>query len=100
MSNVIIPINHKLGQAEALKRIKKYTREVVEILPVQLSNLHVAWNGPVGEFSLIYAKMRFQGALTINDNVISIKGKIPIILLPMKKQIEKIIRHHAAIILK
>ena len=100
MPNITIPIYHKIGQREALKRAKAFTDKIPIILLSNISNLKINWNGNNSEFSFSFANILIKGNLLVENDFISIKSKIPFIFLPLKGQIEKSIRQHAMDILK
>ncbi len=99
MPTIIIPIKHKIGQAEALKRIRNYISTINNVLPPQVSNLKIAWNAYESDFSFSFSGMSIKGNVFINNDTIHIKSKIPIAFYPLKNQIEKIVRQHAENIL-
>lgn len=94
-----IPINHTLGQEEALKRIKLFASNNADRLPSAVSGLEIKWVANTAEFRFAFNNIKVNGEILINNNSIQIKSKVPLIFYPLKSQITKMIKNYADTIL-
>ena len=100
MAGITISIDHKVGQNEALNKIKKILDGASKQFSGEISDLRVVWNGPASDFSFKVANVLINGNLAVYNDSIAITSKIPFAFLLFKGQIEKIVRQHADGILK
>lgn len=95
MPSLLVPINHTIGQLEALKRIKIFAHNIHKQYSGQISDYKVDWNANQATFQFIVSGVTINGILTVNNDIIIIKSKIPILFYPLKGKIEKAIRDKA-----
>lgn len=100
MPHIKILINHKIGQSNAMSRIQHYLLNSGTFIPSQVTALSIKWIGNVANFSFKTAKIPVFGTLNISNDSVEINSKLPLVFLPLKSQIENIIRQHANKILE
>ena len=100
MANLNITIPHSLPQEEAIKRIKKLLGEMKKQYVDKISNLHEEWKGNSAKFSFSAMGSMVSGTLTVDSSQVKLEGKLPIIAMFFKGEIEKIICQQATELLK
>lgn len=100
MPKISIDIPHKLSKNDARNRINKFASTELSKSDLGLSELNVKWHDKGANFSFKITAVGIKGDLLVEQNFVNITSNIPFIFFPLKGQIEKIIRDHAATILK
>ncbi|MBX4198395.1 polyhydroxyalkanoic acid system family protein [Candidatus Parcubacteria bacterium] len=100
MAKIKMKINHKLTEAEALKRIKKLLSEVKDEYGSKITGLREKWKENKGEFAFSIMNYDILGTLEVTSKDAELEGDIPWSLGLFKKRIEKIIKERAQKLLK
>ncbi len=90
-----IIIDHKLTREQALNCVKSNLEILKEKHKNELSNLVHTWNGYISTFSVSAKGFKIEGELTVLDNQIEIKSKLPLAFKIFGGMIEKTIRENA-----
>ncbi|WP_184547205.1 polyhydroxyalkanoic acid system family protein [Mucilaginibacter sp. FT3.2] len=99
MPNLRVNINHKLGRQGAINRIKHLLNNPSASISSEISELKHTWIDNSNEFNLLVRGIKVSGTMKIENDFLSISGSLPILFYPLKKQIENIIKEHAASLL-
>lgn len=100
MPQINISLKHALGQDEALKKIKGLIESTMQGLTNEVSDYKIDWQGAGSTFNFRVRNINIQGQIKVENATVYISSKLPIILLPLRSQIEKTISEHASKVLK
>ncbi len=81
-------VAHRLGQAEATSRLKKFAQQMLERFQDQLGSVDGTWHGNVLAFSVTTTGVTVKGTLTVEEVFVRIDGKLPLIALPFRGTIQ------------
>ncbi|MCC6775834.1 MAG: polyhydroxyalkanoic acid system family protein [Hyphomicrobiales bacterium] len=96
MPKMSMSVPHSLGQAEALRRVQTIAGQLKTQHGDQISDLREQWQGNVGDFSFKAMGFNVAGRLTVSEHEVSMAGDLPLMAVPFKSQIERLIRDEAA----
>ena len=93
MASLTLFIKHKIGQDEALKRLKNFEGEVANQYKGHVNDLIITRDGNDSNFSFIFSSFLIKGSISVMPKEVSIKSQFPNVFFPVKGKIEKVIRH-------
>lgn len=100
MATMEISIDHKLSEAEALKRIKKLLGETKKQYGDIVTDLTEKWQGNKGIFSFTAKGYTVSGTVLVTAGKVLLEGEISWALSLFRGKIEKIIKDRAKALLK
>lgn len=97
-----VSVPHKLGKAQALKKIKDFGNIAPKKFSQDLTDLKIEWKDSCGEFSFRISKINInaRGTISVDEKNLMISGHLPLAFRFFKNKIEKIVISHATSILK
>jgi hypothetical protein len=83
MPGLIVSVNHRLSQDEALRRILAAVAQAKTQYSDKFDDLRDSWNGYVGDFQISARNQQVSGTVTVNpaDVTVQTRVKIPVKLL-------------------
>lgn len=95
MPKSTVTVEHQLGQAEALNRIKGILDQAKEQHGGKVSDLVENWTPTGGTFSFRAMGFKISGGLAVSDHDVQIMGEYPFAAMPFKGAIESTLRERA-----
>lgn len=92
MPSVQLTIPHKLGQEEALARLKTLLAKVKSRYQNQVSDLEESWNENVVQFSFKTYGFNVSGSMTVDPADVRFDAKVPMAAMMFKGKIEQTLR--------
>ncbi len=83
---------HKLGQADAMGRLKSLLEKVKERHGDKVANLRESWVANVLNFGFSTYGFNVEGDITVDENEVRLDGKIPFTAMIFKGKIENELR--------
>ncbi len=87
---IILP--HRLGQAEALKRIKNLLKDLKKQFGERIEDLAEHWDGPKGTFSFRAMGAAVSGTVEVREDQVALDGHLPWAAMLFRSTIEQTIR--------
>lgn len=88
MSKITISIPHKLGEAEAKRRLEEKAKSVRDQYGNQVSNLRDEWAGNRLSFGFSAMGMKIAGELTVEPSQVQIQVDVPMMAMMFRGPIE------------
>jgi hypothetical protein len=95
LPKIQISVNHKLGKAVAVIRVKHLVNNAPTMLSSDIADVKTIWNNGSSEFSFLLRGIKIAGELQVENDTVLISGNLPLLFYPLKSQIEKAIRERA-----
>ena len=95
-----VTVPYKLNKTEAVKRIKNLLLELQTEYKGQVSDVKSRWTDSQAIYSFKMNGLQIKGTILINDRNVIVNGKLPLIAMAFRSQIENIIRQKATELLK
>ena len=95
-----VTISHKQNKTEAVRRIKNLLLELQADYKGQISDVKSKWTNSQAIYSFKMNGLQIKGAILISDKNVIVNGKLPLIAMAFRSQIENIIRQKATELLK
>ena len=99
MPGLIVSIDHRLSQDEALRRIRATVAQARAEYADEIDELRESWSGYVGAFQLSAMSQQASGAVTVNPSDVTVQITLPFLALVFKSRIESGMRDELAKIL-
>lgn len=99
MSSLNINIPHQLPKEEAVARVKKLLGQLKKDHGDQISEVTEEWDGEKANFSFNIKGFDLSGIINVDDNEVTIDGKLPFALSLFKGQISSLITKKATQVL-
>lgn len=99
MAQLDIDLPHELPQQEALTRIQGLLKKLQLEQKDSIKDVSETWNGNEGEFSFLAKGFDISGKIKVEDNLVSINGRLPFALSFFKEKISGLIKEKAGEIL-
>lgn len=81
-------VEHQLGQEAAIECLKTFLDRVRERYKDQVSKLDGEWSENVLDFSLTTYGFTIDGTLTVEDQLVTLKGTLPFAAIAFRGKIE------------
>jgi hypothetical protein len=95
MAQLDIKIPHDLPAEEALSRIRGLLGKLQHEQKDTIKNVSEQWNGNEGEFNFSAKGFDLSGKIKVQEDSISINGKLPLALSFFKGMISQVIKDKA-----
>lgn len=95
MPKMSVTVPHRLGQAEALARIKTMLGDLTQRHANEITDLREEWQDATGQFSLKAMNMHVSGRIAVTDAAVTLDADLPLMATPFKGQIEQMVRERA-----
>ncbi len=95
MANLDITIPHQLTQQEALARIQELLKTLQEEQKETIKDVSEQWDDNEGKFSFSAKGFDLSGNIKVEENAVSIQGKLPFALSFFKGMIGDTIKKKA-----
>jgi hypothetical protein len=95
MPNIQMSIPHSIGKEEALARIKSLLGNVQTRFAGQLKDVNQEWTDNQGTFSFSVMNMPVSGKLTVNNDEVTLDGKLPLAASLFQGKIKEVIMEEA-----
>jgi hypothetical protein len=92
MSDLMVSVNHRLSQDEALRRIRAAVAHAKVQHADKINDLHDSWNGYVGSFDVSGMGQKASGTAAVNPSDVTVQVKLPFAASLFKSKIESGIR--------
>jgi|ERR1043166_1133704 hypothetical protein len=99
MPAIKLSVPHKLGAAEAKKRITKLIGEVRQQFGDLATDVRESWDGNIGTFSFRAMGLTVQGTLEVQPAEVKVEINLPMAALPFKGRVEQEISARAKALL-
>lgn len=99
MAQLDIDLPHELPQQEALTRIQGLLKKLQIEQKDSIKDVSETWNGNEGEFSFSAKGFDISGKIKVEENLVSINGRLPFALSFFKEKISELIKEKAGEIL-
>jgi len=99
MPGLILSVNHRLSQDEALRRILAAVAQAKTQYSDKFDDLRDSWNGYVGDFQISARNQQVSGTVTVNPADVTVQTTLPFLALVFKPMIESGMRDELARIL-
>lgn len=96
MGQLSVSIPHKLGQANAVTKLKELIPKLKREHGSEISDVWQEWQGSSAEFGFRTRGFDISGRLTVHDRSVTITGKLPFLVSMFSDRIEDAIRSEAA----
>ncbi len=83
---------HRLGQEEALRRIKGEIAQALRMFSDKISDFKESWKDNKGNMSFSFQGFTFNCNLTVTPSQVITKTDVPFIVMMFKGKIEEVIR--------
>jgi hypothetical protein len=88
MPDLIVSVNHRLSQDEALRRIQAAVAQAKTQYSDKIEDLREGWNGYVGDFEISAQHQQVSGTVTVNPSDVTVQITLPFLALVFKPRIE------------
>lgn len=95
MPKFSVSVPHKLGQEEAMSRIKGLVADLKEQYGDQVSDVKEEWSDNQGEFSLKLRGFRLSGSVFVKSSSAEVNGTLPFAATPFQGKAKELIAHRA-----
>lgn len=85
-------LTHKLGQEQAIERLKLFLDKVQEKYKDQVSNLEGEWTDHVLNFSFSTFGFSIKGTIEALEEAVKLEGSLPFAAIAFRGKIEQSIR--------
>ena len=85
-------VPHPLGREEATRRLKGFLDQVREEYESQVSELKETWTDSTLDFAMTTYGFKIEGQLVIDEEVVAIRGTLPLAAVAFRGKIEKSIQ--------
>ena len=92
MSRLSLDFPHKLGQEEAIRRLRDKFEFVRNLYHDRVSGLQEQWNGGTYSFGFKIVGMSIAGTITVTDDSVKTATDLPLAAMIFKKPIEERVR--------
>jgi hypothetical protein len=92
MSDLMVSVNHRLSQDEALRRIQAVVAQATVQHSDKISDLRQSWDGYVGAFDVSGMGQKASGTVAVNPSDVTVQIKLPFAASLFKSKIESGIR--------
>ena len=92
-------VPHRLGQEEALKRVKTLLGDVKTQFGDKISDLREDWQDNIGSFSFTAMGFSVSGTLTVETSEVRLSANLPFAAMLFKGRMESTIRERAGTLL-
>ncbi len=99
MADLIVSVNHRLSQDEALRRIQMAVAQAKMQYSDKISDLRETWNGYVGAFQISAQNQQVSGTVTVNPSDVTVQITLPFLASMFKPMIETGVREQLTRIL-
>jgi hypothetical protein len=89
MPKLTLSVPHKLGQEEALRRIKGQSDVVRSAYQAQVSDAHDEWEGNTLNFRFDVMGFHVQGSMTVEPAEVNVTTELPMMAMMFKGPIER-----------
>lgn len=86
-------VPHSLGKEEAQQRLDSFVHKMQDQFKDQVSDMDGAWEENVLNFNLKTYGIKIEGALTVEDEQVSLKGNLPFAAVAFRGKIESSIKN-------
>jgi Putative polyhydroxyalkanoic acid system protein (PHA_gran_rgn) len=93
---ITITISHRLGRAEARRRLDNGLGHIRAQLTPLVSTLDYAWTGDRLTFSLSAIRQAITGRIDVEDDIVRVELGLPLLLRSLADMIIKRIRNEGA----
>jgi hypothetical protein len=91
---VTVDVQHKLGAAEAQRRVQIGMEAMQQKYGDKLSALHIAWSDAHADLSVVVMGHELKGALDFLDDCVRVSLDLPWILAMMAEKAKGMIARH------
>ncbi len=95
-----VAVRHKLSTNDARKRISKLIFMLKKEYKDNISNVTEKWTGNKNSFSFRMKGLKITGYILVQQNSVSVNGKLPFMAMPFRGMIEETIRKKAIELLR
>jgi hypothetical protein len=88
MPDLIVSVNHRLSQDEALRRIRATVAQARAQYADEIDDLRESWGGYVGAFEISALSQQASGTVTVNTAEVTVQIALPLLALVFKSRIE------------
>jgi predicted NBD/HSP70 family sugar kinase len=99
MPRMTIEVPHRLGTAEAKRRIQGLLGEVKSEFGDRITDLRETWTGDRADFSFRAMGFAIAGVLEVETDRVRLSGTYPLAAVPFRGRIEQVIRSRAEALL-
>ena len=92
MSDLVVSVNHRLTQDDALRRIQAVVAHAKVQYADKISDLRDSWNGYAGAFDVSGMGQKASGTVAVNPSDVTVQIKLPFAASLFKPKIESGIR--------
>lgn len=96
---LVITISHRLGREEAKRRIDDGLGHIRDQLTAFVSSLDYAWTGYQLDFSVTAMRQSIDGRIEIEDDLVRVEIRLPLLLRVLANRITGRVRSEAALLL-
>ncbi|MFO0912543.1 MAG: polyhydroxyalkanoic acid system family protein [Pirellulales bacterium] len=89
MTTFSTEVAHDLGLEEALTRLQDFVEQTQKRYRDQISHVDGQWTDNVLLFSLTTSGMTVQGQMIVEEDIVRVKGKLPLLATPFRGVIQK-----------
>jgi hypothetical protein len=88
MPSIIVAVNHRLSQKEALRRIRSSVAQAKVKYADKINDLRDSWDGHRGAFEVSGMGQKASGTATVNPADVTVQITLPFAALIFKSKIE------------
>lgn len=96
---LVITISHRLGREEAKRRLDDGLGHIRGQLAVIVSSLDYTWTGYRLDFSVTAMRQSIDGRIDIEDDIVRVEIRLPLLLRVLANKITGRVRSEAALLL-
>ena len=85
-------VPHQLGQEAAVNRLRGFVEQLRQRYAKEISEIEGGWSENVLDYSLKAFGIKIDGTLTVGENLVTMRGKLPVAALVFKGRITEQIR--------
>jgi hypothetical protein len=92
MATLTLTANHKLGRAEALRRVKEKLESLLATYRSKVSDPHEEWTENSASLRFGVVGVHVSGTVTVTDSELRVTATVPFAMLVFKHKIESRVR--------
>jgi hypothetical protein len=92
MPGFVTEIQHQLGKEAATEKLRNFLAQVKERYADQVSEVDGTWQDNVLSYRLTTYGIKIDGTLTVEDDVVTLQGNLPLAAMIFKGRITESMR--------
>ncbi|MEQ8787903.1 MAG: polyhydroxyalkanoic acid system family protein [Pirellulaceae bacterium] len=92
MPSMNVEVSHSMGKEAAMERLKSLMEKIQNRYKDQVKDIQQSWDGDTLNYSFKTFGLTISGSMLVEEDKVTVDGKIPIAAMAFRGQIENSIR--------